>query len=59
MRLIEAEPSLIQDLKDESEPIGEKSQSGVTVFTARHPTLGKLVLVKAPDGRGIVVEVDE
>ncbi len=59
MRLIDAEAALIEDLKDESEVIGEKSVSGVTVFTARHPTLGKLVIVKAPNGVGIVVEVDQ
>ncbi len=59
MRLIDAEPALIRDLKDESETIGEKTVSGVTVITARHPTLGKLVLIRAPDGRGVVVEIDE
>lgn len=59
MRLIDAEPSLLQELREESDVIGEKTQSGVTVITARHPTLGKLVLVKGPDGRGVVVEIDE
>lgn len=59
MRMLDAEPDIIKDLKEESDLIGQSTVSGVTVFTARHPTLGKLVLVKAPDGRGIVVEVDE
>ncbi|NEX22768.1 hypothetical protein G3480_21085 [Thiorhodococcus mannitoliphagus] len=59
MRMLDAEPDIIRDLSDESELIGEKTVAGITVFTARHPTLGKLVLVKGPDGRGVVVEIDE
>lgn len=59
MRLIDAEPAIIEDLKDESDPVGETKVSGVTVFAVRHPTLGKLVLVRAPDGKGVVVEVDQ
>lgn len=59
MRLIDAEATIIEELKEESELIAEKSVSGVTVYTARHPTLGKLVIVKAPNGTGILVEIDE
>jgi hypothetical protein len=59
MRLIDAEAVLIEDLKDESDVIAEKTAPGVTVFVARHPTLGKLVIVKGSHGSGIVVEVDE
>ena len=59
MRLIDAEATLIEDLKDESDVIAEKSVAGITVYTARHPTLGKLVIVKAPNGSGILVEIDE
>lgn len=59
MRMLEAEPAILKDLQEESDVIREKTVSGVTVSIARHPTLGKLVLVKAPDGRGVVVEVDE
>ncbi|MFD2113512.1 hypothetical protein [Thiorhodococcus fuscus] len=57
-RLIDAEPALIDDLKEESELISEKTVAGVTVFVARHPTLGKIVLVRTKDGSGIAVEVD-
>ncbi|AFL72850.1 hypothetical protein [Thiocystis violascens] len=59
MRLIDAEATIIEDLKDESDIVAEKSVAGVTVYTARHPTLGKLVIVKAPNGSGILVEIDE
>ncbi|MBK1723460.1 hypothetical protein [Thiocystis violacea] len=59
MRMLDAEPAIIQDLKDESDLIGEKTLSDVRVFTARHPTLGKLVLVMTSDGSGVVVEIDE
>jgi len=59
MRLIDAEAAIIDDLKEESDLIGEKHAQGVTVFAARHPTLGKLVVVKLPDGSGVLVEIDE
>lgn len=59
MRLMDAEPAIIEDLLDESELIAEKNVSGVTVFTARHPTLGKLVIVRVAHGSGILVEIDE
>ncbi|RKT47377.1 hypothetical protein [Thiocapsa rosea] len=59
MRLVEAEAALISDLKDESELIGEMRLPAFTVVTARHPTLGKLVIVIGPDGTGAVVEADE
>jgi hypothetical protein len=59
MRLLEAEAALIADLKDESELIGEKRLPAFTVLTARHPTLGKLVIIIGPDGSGAVVEADE
>ncbi len=59
MRLLEAEAALITDLKDESELIGEMRLPAYTVVTARHPTLGKLVIVVGPDGTGAVVEVNE
>jgi hypothetical protein len=59
MRMLEAEPALIADLKDESEVIGEKRFAAFTLVTARHPTLGKLVIIIGPDGSGAVVEADE
>ncbi len=59
MRLLEAEPALIADLKDESDLVAEKKLPAFTVMAVRHPTLGKLVIVVAPDGTGAVVEADE
>jgi len=59
MHMFDAESRVLQDLKDESEVLGERSRPGFTVVSARHPTLGKLVIVTAPDGTGVVVETDE
>ena len=61
MRLIDAEAAILADLTDESDVVGEKSLSGsgVTVAAARHPTLGRLVIVRLPNGSGVVVEIDE
>ncbi len=59
MRMFDADAPIIRDLKDESELIGEKAVDAFTVVTARHPTLGKLVIISAGDGAGVVVEADE
>jgi hypothetical protein len=59
MHLIDAEASIIEDVQDESDITAEKTVSGVTVYTARHPTLGRLVIVKLPNGSGVLVEIDE
>ncbi len=59
MHMFDAESRVLQDLKEESEILGEHAGHGFTVVTARHPTLGKLVFVTAPDGNGVVVEADE
>lgn len=58
MRLFDAEPSIVKDLRDESEPLGELKTPSFTVVTARHPTLGKLVIVVGKDGSGVVVEAE-
>jgi hypothetical protein len=59
MRTFDAESRVLEDLKDESEVVAEHPGDGFTVVTARHPTLGKLVLVVAADGSGVVVETEE
>ncbi len=58
MRLIEADRPFIQDLKEESEVLAEKVTGTFTVITARHPTLGKLVMIYNQDGDGVVVETE-
>lgn len=59
MRVQEAEAALIADMKDECDVISEKRLPAFTVSTARHPTLGRLVIIAVPDGTGAIVEVDE
>lgn len=59
MRIFDAEPALIADLKDESDLLGHKEMPAVTVLTARHPTLGKLVMIVSRDGSGVVVATEE
>jgi len=59
MRTFEAEPSLIQDLKDEGQVVGSREAQDFTVTAVRHPTLGKIVLVEGPDGAGVVVETED
>ncbi|HYN78300.1 MAG TPA: hypothetical protein VES73_10970 [Lamprocystis sp. (in: g-proteobacteria)] len=58
MRMFDAESPIIRDLKEESEILAEKRTATATVITARHPTLGKLVIVLGADGTGVVVETE-
>jgi len=59
MRLFEAGPQIIRDIKDESEVVAVKKYSTFKVSTARHPTMGKVVIVEAKHGDGIIVEMEE
>ncbi|AUB84492.1 hypothetical protein [Candidatus Thiodictyon syntrophicum] len=59
MRMFDANPPVLRDLKDESEVLAEKDAGDFTVITARHPTLGKLVLIRGRTGAGVVVETEE
>jgi len=59
MRLFDAGPQIIQDLKDESEVVAVKKHSKVTVSAVRHPTMGKVVIVEIKRGGGIIVETEE
>lgn len=59
MRRFDAESTMFQGLKDECEIIAERVGHGFVAMAARHPTLGKLVIVTAADGTGIVVETAE
>lgn len=59
MRMFEAEPQVLRDFKDETEVIGVREQKGFRVTAARHPTLGKVVIVEGTDGAGVIVVTEE
>lgn len=59
MRMFDANPPVLRDLKEESEILSEKEADGFAVVTARHPTLGKLVIITGDNGSGVVVETEE
>jgi hypothetical protein len=59
MRIIDAEAQVIADLKDEGRVVAERTYPDFTLITLRHPTLGKLVLVRSRDGSGAMVETEE
>lgn len=59
MRIIDAEAQVLADLQEEGRVVAERTFPGFTVITLRHPTLGKLVLIRSPDGSGAMVEADE
>ena len=59
MRTFDAEPSLIQDLKDEGQLVGSREAPHFTVTAIRHPTLGRIVLVEGADGSGVIIETED
>jgi len=59
MRLFDAGPQIIRDLKDESEAVAVKQHATFKVSALRHPTMGKVVIVEAKRGDGIIVETEE
>lgn len=58
MRIVAAEPQLINDLVDEIEVLARDEQTSFNVYAGRHPTLGKMVVIEGEDGTGVVVELD-
>jgi len=59
MRIVQAERELIQDLLGETRVATSKTLPGFTVHAGHHETLGKVVIVVAPDGRGAIIETEE
>jgi hypothetical protein len=59
MRIIDADAQVIADLKDEGRVVEERTYASFSLATIRHPTLGKLVVVQAPNGDGALVATEE
>ncbi len=59
MRTFDAEPQVLQDLRDESEIVTAQAHQDFNVWAVRHPTLGKLVIIEGRDGSGVIVETEE
>ncbi len=59
MRIFDAEPQIIQDLRDESAAVVQKELQDFRVYAVRHPTLGKVVIIEGRDGSGVIVEADQ
>jgi hypothetical protein len=58
MRMFDAEPQVIADIKDEGEVITSKETPTFKVVAVRHPTLGRVLIVERKDGGGVIVETD-
>ncbi|MFZ1538426.1 MAG: hypothetical protein WAT23_13710 [Chromatiaceae bacterium] len=59
MRTFDAEPQVLQDLREESEIVTAQAHQDFNVWAVRHPTLGKLVIIEGRDGSGVIVETEE
>ena len=58
MRTFDAEPQVLQDLREESEIVTAQAHQDFNVWAVRHPTLGKLVIIESRDG-SVIVETEE
>lgn len=58
MHIFDAESQVLRDVQDESDTLSVKQHRDFKVITARHPTLGKIVIVEARDGDGVIVETE-
>ena len=59
MRTFDAEPQVLQDMREESEIVTAQAHQKFNVWAVRHPTLGKLVIIEGRDGSGVIVETEE
>jgi len=59
MKIVEAEEQLIEDLIGESNVVASRTTEGLEIYAGRHPTLGRVVIVRTESGRGACIEVDE
>ena len=59
MRRFDAESTVLQGIGDEYEIISERAGHCFVAIAARHPILGKLVIVSPADGAGVMVETKE
>jgi len=59
MRIFDAEPQIVSDLRDEGDLISEKQHRDFKVSAVRHPTLGKVIIIEGRDGSGAIVETEE
>ncbi len=59
MRIVEAERELLQDLLGETRISVSKTFREFTIHAGQHETLGKVVIIEKPDGRGAIVETEE
>lgn len=58
MRILEAEAQLLQDLAEEMEVVATHSGPTFSVVVGRHPTLGRLVLIREGKDGGMIVEAE-
>ncbi|MEJ2386285.1 MAG: hypothetical protein P8Y27_02890 [Chromatiaceae bacterium] len=58
MKMFDAEPQVLADIKDEGEMIASKETPTFKVVAVRHPTLGKVLIVERKDGGGVIVETE-
>ncbi len=58
MRIVDAEPQLIQDFLSEIAVVVSKDKPSFKLFAGRHPTLGKVVIIESKHGDSVIVEME-
>lgn len=58
MRIIDAEPQLLEDIEEEMEIIISHQTKMSAIRAGRHPTLGRIVLIVYKGKSGAIVEME-
>ena len=58
MRIIDAEPELIEEILEEIEVVESRDNESFSVHIGHHPTLGRIALVRAKEGQGAIIEME-
>ena len=59
MRMVDAEPQLVQDFLGEIEVVVVKENPSFKIYAGRHPTLGKVVIIESKQDDSVIVEMEE
>lgn len=58
MRRFDDESTVLHGIRDEYEIISERAGHGLVAIAARHPTLGKQVIVSPADRARVIAETE-
>lgn len=58
MRIVDAEPELVQEILEETEVSHSRDRGSFTVHVGHHPTMGRVAIIAGSNHKAVVVELD-